>query len=316
MGSTAFRMLADLHYPTELDTISFDLIKDLEAQYGTKSSRSAARVQFARVSQHEGQTIDEFIAELRKASQECEFGMQLEDRLRDQLLVGIRSDAIRKRLLEHERDSLSDVTKRARDMELIERDNKMTLTHTPVNRVGYRSSNVSEETTYQSNRNKLNQPPSLLTRESGFESKCYRCGLINHTPQECFYYVKALKCNNCQRVGHKASMCRFWKKSATEQTFKNSFNSSRTFQKSSEAKLVSTGNPESEGETVSTVNAVLGSSSYKVKVKIDNNEIELEIDTGSLYTLLPRSVWFVLGRPRLQSGPILRDYNGNHITVE
>ena len=149
-------MLADLHYPTELDTISYDdLIKDLEAQYGTKSSRSAARVQLARVSQHEGQTIDEFLAELRKASQECEFGGQLEDRLRDQLLVGIRSDAIRKRLLEHELDSLSDVTKRARDMELIERDNKMTLTHTPVNRVGYHSSNASEETTYQANRNKL-----------------------------------------------------------------------------------------------------------------------------------------------------------------
>ena len=51
----------------------------------------------------------------------------MEKRLRDQLIVGIRSDSIRKKLMEKERKDLREVVSLARDMELVERALKVQL---------------------------------------------------------------------------------------------------------------------------------------------------------------------------------------------
>lgn len=83
-----FRMLADFFQPETLDTVDYNsIVKKLDNQYCIRSSRLAACVQFARVNLFEGQSMDEYFADLRKASQEFNFGNQLEERLRDQLLV-------------------------------------------------------------------------------------------------------------------------------------------------------------------------------------------------------------------------------------
>lgn len=41
----------------------------------------------------------------------------------------------------------------------------------------------------------------------------------------------------------------------------------------------------------------------------------MEVDTGSLYTLLPKPVWKKIERQFLKTGPALRDYNGGTIGV-
>ena len=123
IGDTAYRMLADLHLPDELSTVNFDtLITNLDAAYGKKVSKLASRVRFQSISQHEGQSVDDFLAELRHASIDCGFGDQLEHRLKDQFVVGIKSDQIKRKLLEDEDKSLADTVKSARDLELVNKE--------------------------------------------------------------------------------------------------------------------------------------------------------------------------------------------------
>ena len=118
IGNAGFRMLADLNFPTTLIDVTYDaLIEDLDKAYGRKVSKMATRVRFRAISQHETQSIDEFIAELRHASMDCGFGDQIDSRLKDHLVIGFRSDHIKKQLLEDDRD-LADILKKARALEL------------------------------------------------------------------------------------------------------------------------------------------------------------------------------------------------------
>ena len=73
--NTGFRMLTDLHFLTKLIDVTFEtLIEDLDKTYGKRVSKMASRVRFGTISQLEGQSIDEFIADLRHASMDCVFG--------------------------------------------------------------------------------------------------------------------------------------------------------------------------------------------------------------------------------------------------
>ena len=123
IGDTAYRMLADLHLPDDLSTVNFDtLITDLDSAYGKKVSKLASRVRFQSIVQHEGQSVDEYLADLRHSSIDFGFGDQLDNRLIDQFVVGLMSDQIKKTLLKDEDSALADIVKRARDLELVNRE--------------------------------------------------------------------------------------------------------------------------------------------------------------------------------------------------
>ena len=79
-------------------------------------------MRFQSIGQQEGQSVDEYLAELRNYSIDCGFGDQLDNRLKDQFVVGLRSDQIKKKFLEDEDRALADIVKKARDLELVNRE--------------------------------------------------------------------------------------------------------------------------------------------------------------------------------------------------
>ena len=122
IGDTAYRKLADLHLPDDLSTVNFNtLITDLDSAYGKKVSKLTTRVRFQSIVQHEGQSVDEFLADLRHSSIDCGYGDKLDNRFKDQFVVGLRSDQIKEKLLEDEDKALADIVKRARDLKLVNR---------------------------------------------------------------------------------------------------------------------------------------------------------------------------------------------------
>ena len=84
--------------------------------------QNASRVRFQSFVQHEGQSVDEYLADLRHSSIDCGFGDQLGNRLTDQFVVGLRSDLIKKKLIEDEDKALADIINRARDLGLVNRE--------------------------------------------------------------------------------------------------------------------------------------------------------------------------------------------------
>ena len=71
----------------------------LKSHFEPKPLLIAERFHFHRRDQAAGETIAEYVAELRRLSTHCDFGDTLNDALRDRLVCGLRYESVQKRLL-------------------------------------------------------------------------------------------------------------------------------------------------------------------------------------------------------------------------
>ena len=94
VGGTAYEILRSLLAPALPQTKSYTvLVETLQKHYAPKPLVIAERFHFHRRDQKSGESIAEYIAELRKLSIHCEFGDYLNQALRDRLVCGLRSEA-------------------------------------------------------------------------------------------------------------------------------------------------------------------------------------------------------------------------------
>ena len=94
VGGTAYEILRSLLAPALPETKSYTvLVETLQKHYAPKPLVIAGRYHFHRRDQLSGQSIAEYIAELKKLSIHCEFGDYLNQALRDRLVCGLRSEA-------------------------------------------------------------------------------------------------------------------------------------------------------------------------------------------------------------------------------
>ena len=106
IGSEAVGLLVSLCTPTYITTKSYeDLTAMLSRHYNCGENEVISSYQFDTRDQAENETISDYIVAFQKLSINCAFGdeNQLNKRLRNRLVVGVKEDAIRNRLLaEHD----------------------------------------------------------------------------------------------------------------------------------------------------------------------------------------------------------------------
>ena len=95
IGAKIYTLLRNLMAPTLPQDVTFDdLIKILKSHFEPQPVIIAERFRFHRRTQAVGETISDYIAQLRKLTLHCKYGDHLDDALRDQFVCGIHSDAI------------------------------------------------------------------------------------------------------------------------------------------------------------------------------------------------------------------------------
>lgn len=177
-------------------------IKQLFQTYFTpKMNVTYERYNFNRMAQEEGESFDEFLTKAKTQSAKCEFNILHDSLLADKIIIGIRSETAREKLLAIEDASLDRVTQMCRAIELTTRQ--------------LRDLNSDSSTTVHAIASKFTQrqqrPFSSSAKSTASPSRapdtfdCKRCGR-SHGPKECPAYGK--KCNNCNREGHWATVCR------------------------------------------------------------------------------------------------------------
>ena len=102
----------------------YQLVAILKCHFEPKPVIIAKRFHFYRHSQAMGETIAEYLAELRCLSTHCSFGDFLEQALCDHLVCGIRSESLQKRLLAEAELTLKKAVKIAVGMEAAEKTTK------------------------------------------------------------------------------------------------------------------------------------------------------------------------------------------------
>ena len=94
IGMGALSYVRDLNMPVTLndDATTYDkLIEQLRSHYGKKTAVLAGRSDFTSIRQKDAQSVEEFAAALRAAAIHCKFGAELDIRLRDQFVIGLKN---------------------------------------------------------------------------------------------------------------------------------------------------------------------------------------------------------------------------------
>ena len=331
IGAKALKTLRNLCSPDKPETRPYDeLIEILGTFYGKKSTISVERTKFIRRLQSDDETIDQFCEKLRELALTCEYGNQLEERLKDQLIAGCKSEPIRKRLYENEKKTFQECTQLARNLELIEKDLKKATekmqVHTVksqfknssysqrrLNRGGcYNSYNGRSRGRFQSwggvaFRGYAN-PRAGTTYNNNNGGACFRCGKMGHFGRNCSYI--SMKCNLCNKVGHKATVCRI----KNNETLRISSSTKGVYRDEAVVNL-DEHHEKTEAEhggfseefTVRKINTIAMPSNKPIIVQVEINRValQMEFDTGSQFSLIPKNSLKKIDGPHLTDGPKL-----------
>lgn len=167
VGSKTYSLLRSLVAPTLPQAKSFEeLVETLKRHFEPKPVVIAERFHFHRRAQAVGESIAEYLAELRRLSAHCDFKNYLDEALRDRLVCGLRSESIQRKLLAEVDLTLKRAVELAQGMEAAERNARaLKGGETAIHRIA-------------------------TSRVTG---PCYRCGQIGHAPNNCKF--KAVNCH-------------------------------------------------------------------------------------------------------------------------
>ena len=100
LGSKTYSLLRSLVAPTlPQDKSLGDLVTTLKKHFEPKPLVIAEQFRLHQRSQNIGETVTEYVAELRRLATHCQYGVLLEEALRDRLMCGIRNVRTQKKLL-------------------------------------------------------------------------------------------------------------------------------------------------------------------------------------------------------------------------
>ena len=193
-GAPTYRLIRTLLAPVKPTTKSFaELTKLVADHYTPPPSMIVQRFQFNSRSQKEGESIAEFVADLRRISEHCKYENVLDDMLRDRLVCGIQDVSVQRRLLAEPDLTFKKAMELAQTAEMASKNAKQ-LQNTPSNPPNG-SVHALNTTQHQQRR----APPT-----GSRDQTCYRCG-NKHASSECRF--KNATCNFCHKKGHIAKVC-------------------------------------------------------------------------------------------------------------
>lgn len=186
-------ILVNPRKPTDKSFI--ELVNLVKNHLNPRPSSIVYRFKFNSRFRQQGETIHQYVAELRNLSGHCDFGDQLEKMLRDRLVCGLNDERIPRRLLAESQLEFKKAMELATAMEIADRNTGDLIARN-------RTEKPEEAQVHRVTQDPPKQPPRDTKRPT---KECYRCGGKFHDPDKCRY--KDEECYNCRKRGHKASQC-------------------------------------------------------------------------------------------------------------
>lgn len=179
-----------------------EVVNKLEKYFAPKTNETFERHVFRQMRQKPEEKIDRFMVRLRTQAKRCGFNDQLDQNLRDQLIVGCKSTQLRRKMLSRDNESLDTFIFTARIMESVAEQEKM-FDETGKEKPLTDSINVNKIDT--NNRNSQWKPRAKGRENSSIE--CSRCGSKGHKSNFEKCPAKGKTCNKCGKVDHFSRKC-------------------------------------------------------------------------------------------------------------
>nr|XP_055046280.1 LOW QUALITY PROTEIN: uncharacterized protein K02A2.6-like [Misgurnus anguillicaudatus] len=291
-GAKTYKLMRNLATPRKPGELPYkDLITLVQNHHNPKPSVIVQRFKFHSHFRKPGDSISKFVAELRQLSEHCEFGLTLEDMLRDRLVCGVNNDVIQRRLLSEATLSFGKALEIAQGMESAANNAK------DIQKAnGSAGAGVSDVL-------HVSKPVKEKTVE------CYRCGGA-HYANVCKF--KETVCHNCGKKGHLAKKCRGNKVKT------NPSKAARKF-KPAAHHLIDTEQEESCTYSMFNLQDARTEPLFAT-IQINGASLRMEIDTGASASLISEEtyekLWPTAQSPALSKSSIkLRTYTGEIIPV-
>ena len=227
------------------------------------------RYNFHTCNQKAGESISEYVAELRKLPEFCEFNNTLADMLRDRIVCGSKDKRLQNKLLAEKKLTHDQALTIAKALETTEKEAKNLQegsSSVPVHAVYQERCQPAKRVTKQT----INRPQKTVGPE------CYRCG-GKHKASECKF--RDAEYLLCKKKGHIARACRSKHKSQirTHQLLTSTTDQAET----DEYSLYHT---QGHGTT----------PPFLVNFSMNGKDISMELDTGATLSLVSEKTYHSL----------------------
>lgn len=314
-GPATYEVLRTLLALAKVSTKSYDEITaKLKGHFAPRTSEVVCRFKFHRREQLPGESIADYLKELRHCAEKCNFGETLEVMIRDRVVCGVRDETLKRRLLAE-----CNLTYQ-KTVDLCAAFETATRSLQALKDSGGSSSNAPNgssagEHFVRANRTvNVKRPQKVSNRNAGDWRlmNCFRCG-SKHSPEECKF--KETNCRFCGKTGHLEKVC-FKKRNRDNAIGKPRKVNSQSVENRKTEQVSE--NVESEYEGLHKIRTVNACGKYVVTVLINNKPVVMEVDSGAAHSVMGKSTFLdIVGADstwKLQrTGLILRDYQNKVI---
>ena len=167
------------------------------------------RHQFRQMEQASGESVDQFVCQLRQKAIFCEFE-NVDEATRDQLIERCRDPRLRRKFLEKTNATLKDLQDLAHVQEAVNMQVKaLDQSSGQVNAVSGRPHSKGKGKGTVQGKNRGNNPgkPSGGSQETKVRG-CFRCNYTDHMARDPNCPARSKKCNACGEIGHFAVCCK------------------------------------------------------------------------------------------------------------
>ncbi|CAF3487193.1 unnamed protein product, partial [Rotaria socialis] len=275
---------------TDDDTKFIDVIKLLDVHYDAKRNLMTSTYDFYSCYQKSGQPFAEWKAELCEKLRHCAFTTSAlhrrpQDRaLRDMYVIGANSNKGRQALLKEQDPDLETTEKIIQLAERLEED----VRHfsAPNNHNDYSVAKLHNRQRHQK------QPDHNSFKKDNYKA-CETCGSNKHLRSKCKY--REFICNFCKRSGHLERICR------------------QRNEKQNSTKHITTIFKLNNLDRIEQLN----NYSCTVPLKVNDHDIDFELDTGTFNTIISIYDWYKLGSPTIHPSQLeLKCYSGARIKIK
>ena len=271
IGMQAYEVLKRLLSPTKPTGKTYEqLVAELKAYFKPEVNEIPERYKFFLESQKSGQSIKEYVVDLRRIASNCNFGTFLESALRDRLVFGLRDSKLRTQLLKDSALTFQKAYSTAISWELAEKDTAENTSS--IKKFSGRNVARTRGRSFQRSKSQNRQ----ANNPSG--SKCNRCGQ-SHNQKEC--PAKDWMCYKCNIRGHIAKMC---KTANPQQRHPNKQQNSNISSVTDIVDEIASLN--FEFKTISQTSEIQTSKSEVYDVYIEDQIIPMEVDTGACTSVI------------------------------